>query len=73
MGLELYFVVCMLIFIGFCAAISWRRGYEAGLVFGAESCLDLLEKEGILEIQIGEGGQEYVAPVQFEKDEKDTN
>lgn len=71
MTFEFYLVATVFIFA--CAHFSYKRGEYEGLTRGAESCIDLLTKEGILEVEIGENGEEYISPVQFEKDEKDTN
>lgn len=69
MTVTLEFYIIAAIFVFLCAHFSYRRGEHEGLVRGAESCIDLLAKEGILEIQIGENGEEYVAPVQYEEED----
>ena len=63
MTIEFYLVTSVFVFL--CAHFSYRRGELEGLTRGAESCIDLLAEEGILEIKIGENGEEYVAPVQY--------
>lgn len=67
MTIEFYLVAAVFVFL--CAHFSYRRGELEGLTRGAESCIDLLAKEGILEIQIGENGEEFLAPVQYEEED----
>ena len=67
MTIEFYLITAVFVFL--CAHFSYRRGELEGLARGAESCIDLLAKEGILEIQIGENGEEILAPVQYEEED----
>ena len=68
MAISLEFYLITTVFIFLCAYFSYRWGQNEGLSQGAEGCIDLLTKEGILEVQLGDDGQEYIFPVQYEEE-----
>lgn len=70
MGLEL--IVVLALFTLANSYFSFKSGHTQGLVRGSETCIQILQDEGIIEVFEDENGDEYIEPVQYEPEREKT-